>query len=72
MADSSMSLAREGEWTQNPLGAPYRHSYPEDNVFDCQWNVVVQTLDYLKNEWETNNDIYILTLFLNSDPLLTT
>lgn len=63
MADSSMSLAREGEWTQNPLGTPYRRSYPEDSVFDCQWNVVVQTLDYFKNEWETNNDIYFNSFF---------
>lgn len=57
-----------------PLGRALADTLTLKTVFLIAREIlmVVQTLDYFKNEWETNNDIHILTLFLNSDPLLTT
>lgn len=48
-----------------PLGRALADTLTLKTVFLIAREIlmVVQTLDYFKNEWETNNDIHILTLF---------
>lgn len=70
--ESPMSLARVGDWTQNLLGALLQTLSRWRQCFGspvkCLWSY--KLFDYFKNEWESNNNIYIPTSFLNSGPLL--